>query len=321
VQSENDYHTLRNELNKIQGIETIAGTKQHIGFWQRTASLEALNEMKESQYIDAGENYIKTLGLNIVAGRDFNAEGKGDIGNAMLINQHLAFEFGWKDKEAIGKQIKMDTSLCTVIGVLKDFVPGNFFEPMQSFAIRTTDPSQYRQLIVRAKPAALNKVYNDARATWAKLFPLKPFSGYYQSQATANSLRTNSSIATIFLWFAVISVLLTATGLFALISLTVLKKTREIAIRRVVGAEAKHIYQLVLKGYVLIFIVGAGLGCYAGYVLSKLLMDLIFRINAGVSLVSLWISLVCMLGIVVVTVISRIWAALNTKATEVLKGD
>jgi len=321
IQSENDYHALRNELNKIKGIETIAGTRQHIGFWQRTTSLEAANEIKESQYLEVGENYIKTLQLQLVAGRDFIAEGGGDVDHSLLINQHLAFKFGWKDKDAVGKQIRIDTNLCTVVGVLKDFTPGNFFEPIQSFAIRTTDPSKYRQLIIRTKPGELTKVYDEARATWTKLFPLKPFSGYYQSQANAESLRTNNSIAIIFLWFAVISVLLTATGLFALISLTVLKKTKEIAIRRVVGAEAKHIYQLVLKGYMLIFLLAAALGCYAGYVLSKLLMDLIFRINAGVSMTSLWISFACVLAIAAVTVASRVWTALHTKATEVLKGD
>lgn len=321
VQSENDYHALRNELSKIEGVDIIAGTRQHIGFWQRTASLEAQQQIKECQYVDAGENYIKTMQLQLVAGRDFNTTSNGDIGNTMLINQHLAFEFGWKDKEAVGKQIKLDTATCTVVGVLKDFVPGNFFEPIHSFAIGLTSASQYRQLICRAKPGALNKVYDEARAVWAKLFPLKPFSGYYQSESLADSLRTNNSIAVIFFWFAVISVLLSATGLFALISLTVLKKTKEIAVRRVVGAESIHIFGLVLKGYILIFILGAGLGCYAGYVLSQLLMDLVFRINAGVAMISIWISLACMLAIVSITVISKVWAVLSTKAVSVLKGD
>jgi ABC-type antimicrobial peptide transport system permease subunit len=68
---------------------------------------------------------------------------------------------------------------------------------------------------------------------------------------------------------------------------------REIAIRKVVGAEAKHIFQLILKGYSWIFLLATGIGCYSGYVLSKLLMDMIFRINAGVSVVSLILSFVC----------------------------
>jgi ABC-type antimicrobial peptide transport system permease subunit len=209
-----------------------------------------------------------------------------------------------------------------VIGVVKDFTSGNLFEPLQPYAIRTVDPSKYAQLIVRTKPGEINNVYNQAKKVWASIFPLKPFSGYYQGEAggAAESIRTNNSIATIFFWFAIISVLLTATGLFALISLTVLKKMREIAIRKVVGASPNHIYQLVLKGYVLIFLLASVLGCYAGFALARLLMDMIFRINAGVSLPVLWIALACVLMITTVTVVSRVWVALRTKPTDVLKG-
>ena len=321
VQSENDYHALRNEVNKIPGIETMAGTKQHIGFWHRTASLESAGEKKESLYLDVGENYISTLQLKLVAGRDFNATGKGDLERSMLINQKLAFEFGWKDKEAVGKQIKMDTSLCTVVGVLKDFTAGNLFEPIQPFAIRVVDESKYAQLVIRAKPGELTHVYDHVKDAWIKLFPLKPFRGNYQSETFANTLRTNSSIASIFFWFAIISMLLTTTGLFALISLTVLKRTKEIAIRKVVGAGSKHIYQLLLKGYILIFLFSSILGCYAGYTLSKLLMDMIFRINAGINMSTLWISFACVFLIAFATVGSRVWAAFKTKSTEILRGD
>ena len=321
VQSANDYPALRNEINKITGIQTMAGTRQHMGFWEGTVSLESAGEKKESNYLEVGENYINTLQLKLIAGRDFIAQGKADIEQSILINQKLAFQFGWKYKEAIGKQIRIDTSLCTVIGVLKDFTAGNLFDPIEPFAIRMVDESKYAQLIIRTKPGDLNRVYDESKKAWSKLFPLKPFRGYYQSEAAAESLRTNSSIAAIFFWFAIISVLLAATGLFALISLTVLKKMKEIAIRKVVGATAKDIYQLVLKGYMLIFLLAAGLGCYAGYTLSKLLMDMIFRINAGVALSTLWISFACVLLIAAVTVGSRVWVALRTKATEVLKGN
>lgn len=321
VPADNGYQALRNEISKLPGVEQVAGARQHLSFWQRTASLEATGIKKESQYMEVGENYVNTVKLKLLTGRNFTEDGKGDIGQSMLINQKLAFQFGWKDNEAIGKQIRIDTSVCTVVGVLKDFTPGNLYEPIESFAIRKTDPSKYAQLIVRAKQGELINVYNQSKKIWAGLFPLKPFRGYYQSEATADSIRTNSSIATIFFWFAIISVLLAATGLFALISLTVLKKTREIAIRKVVGANAAHIYRLVLKGYLLVFFLGAALGCYAGYSLSKLLMDMIFRINAGVAITTLWVSLICVVLIAAVTIGSRVWYALRTKPSEVLKSN
>ncbi|MEO6453960.1 MAG: hypothetical protein ABIN97_07815, partial [Ginsengibacter sp.] len=81
------------------------------------------------------------------------------------------------------------------------------------------------------------------------------------------------------------------------------------------------IFRLILKGYFWIFLFASGIGCYAGYLLSKLLMDMIFRINSGVSISSLIISFICVLLISAVTFGSRIWYALGKKATDVLKAN
>ena len=100
----------------------MAGTKDQIGFSYHSIPLEAKGEKKESYYMEVGENYLDVMNLKLVAGRAFNTSGKGDYGQSMLINEKLAFEFGWKPKEAIGKQIRRDdTTVCTVVGVLKDF--------------------------------------------------------------------------------------------------------------------------------------------------------------------------------------------------------
>ncbi|MEO6452802.1 MAG: ABC transporter permease, partial [Ginsengibacter sp.] len=283
LQRESDYISVRDELGKISGIEKMAGTRNHIFFNFRSIPLEAKGEKKESKYMAVGDNYLDVMKLKLVAGRAFNSSGKGDYDKSMLINEKLAFEFGWKAEDAIGKQIRRDdTTLCTVVGVLKDFTQSTLFDPIEPIAFCMVAPEKYSQIIIRSKPGALNKVYDQTKAAWTKLYPMKPFRGYYQDEVAAESTRVNEGIATIFFWFAIISVLMAATGMFALVSLSVLKKMREIAIRKVVGAKGKHIFQLVLKGYFWIFLLASGIGCYAGYLLSKLLMDMIFQINSGV---------------------------------------
>ena len=107
--------------------------------------------------------------------------------------------------------------------------------------------------------------------------------------------------------------------MFALVSLNVLKRSKEIAIRKVVGAEDRHIFQLVLKGYIWIILLSAIIGSYGGYSLSKLLMDLIFRINAGVSSNSMAISFAAVLIICAGTIVARVWMVLRSKTTDALK--
>ena len=322
LQNESAYIAVRDELSKTPSIDKMAGTKDQVGFSYRTVTLEADGQKKRSNYLETGENYVDVMNLKLVAGRAFNPSGKGDYGQSMLINENLAFKYGWKPKEAIGKQIrKDDTTVCTVVGVLKDFTPNSLFEPMLPVAMCLVPPERCTQVIIRARPGALTSTYEHAKAGWAKLYPLKPFRGYYQDEIVAETSHVNESVATIFFWFAIISVLMAATGMFALVSLSVLKKMREIAIRKVVGAEAKHIFQLILKGYFWIFLLAAGIGCYTGYALSKLLMDMIFRINSGVSLASLTVSFACVLVISGITIGSRVWHAIRSKATDVLKAD
>jgi putative ABC transport system permease protein len=322
LQKEPAFMPLRNELSKLPGIDKVAGTCEQVGFSYRDATLEAKGQSKKTNFMETGQNYLDVMNLRLVAGRPFDYKSTGDYNRSMLINEKLAFEFGWTPTEAVGKQIRRDdTTLCTVIGVLKDFTQHSLFEPMVPVAMCLAAPEKYSQIIIHARPGTVNTTYEQAKAVWARLYPMKPFRAYYQDEIAAEATHVNKSIATIFFWFAVISVLMAATGMFALVSLSVLKKMREIAIRKVVGANSRHIFQIALKGYTWIFLIAAGIGCYAGYALSKLLMDMIFRINAGVSIASLTISFICVLVISAVTIGSRVWRAVRKKSCDVLKAN
>jgi ABC-type antimicrobial peptide transport system permease subunit len=322
LQGESAYTGMRDELNKIPGIELTAGTSNNIGFSYRRLPLEANGEKKETIFMVTGENYITAMKLKLIAGRAFSTSGTGDYNKSMLINEKLAFQFGWKPEEAIGKQIKKDDSTtCTVVGVLKDFVHATLFDPKESVAMVLTSPAKYSRIVIRSKRGMLTGVYDQTKAAWSKLYPTKPFRGYYQDQLAANAASVNNSITKIFSWFAIISVLMAATSMYALVSLNVLKRSKEIAIRKVVGAADKHIFQLVLKGYSWIIILSAVIGCYGGYALSKLLMDLIFRINAGVSSESLSLSFIGVMLICGVTIGARVWMVLRANATDALKAN
>ena len=322
LQNESSYAAVRDEFAKIPGIDKMAGTVNSIGFSYNRVPLESNGEKKESIYLATGDNYIDVMKLKLVAGRDFQTTSKADYGKSMLINEKLAFECGWKPAEAIGKQLKRnDTTIYTVVGVLKDFTQATLFDPLQPLAMVLVSPEKYSRIIIRAKQGSVGSVFEQTKTVWEKLYPTKPFRGNFQDTIASEASSVNESIATIFFWFAIISVLMAATSIFALVSLNVLKKSKEIAIRKVVGARDWHIFRLVLKGYFLIFILAAGIGCYGGYSLSKLLMDLIFRINAGVSTSSLTFSFIGVMLICAGTIGARVWLVLKTKATDALKAN
>jgi ABC-type antimicrobial peptide transport system permease subunit len=180
-------------------------------------------------------------------------------------------------------------------------------------------PERYFNLVVRTEPQHLKTVFDDMRTAWNTNFPLKPFNGFYQDEVIAESVEVTVNIAKIMLWFAIISIFLTATGLFALVSLTLLKKMKELAIRKIVGASQGHLIVLVNKGYFWIFLLGIVIGCYGGWSLTRLLMDLIFEVHVAIGFEIMLISCIVLLLIAGTTISLRIWNAVRANPSDVLK--
>jgi ABC-type antimicrobial peptide transport system permease subunit len=319
VKDKNTFDALRNEMAKLPQVTALTGTKNHIGFDYRREVAEAEGIKKETRFFEVGSDYVQTMNLKMAAGRAFDRSMANDYSSAILVTEKFAAAYGWKPADALGKQVHIDKEAYTVIGVLKDFHPASLFEPSFPVAMKATQEDSYRYLIIQAQNKDVTGIYNTTQDVWKKLFPLQPFNAFYQDQMIAESHRVSTSIAKIFLWLAVITVLLTATGLFALISLTLLKRMREIAVRKVVGATAKDIYLLVNKGYFWIILAGIALGCYAGWALAKLLLNQIYRINNGVATFTIVASVVLMILITLITTGAKIWQVTKTKPANLLR--
>ncbi|MGZ4094695.1 MAG: ABC transporter permease [Bacteroidia bacterium] len=315
------YAALKNELASVQKITALAGTRQHIGFSRMNAVAETEGVKKEIRLFEVGREYPSAMHLKIASGRNFNANMESDYTNALLITEKMAAVYGWNKSQALGKRIHIDSADYSVVGVLNDFQSETLFEPLQPTAMKLCKERRFQFLVVQARPQDLTSVYAGVKAAWKRLYPLKPFNGFYQNQVKATAYQTTNNIASIFFWFAILSVLLTATGLFALVSLTALKKMKEIAVRKVVGAKPGHILVLINKGYFWIFIISSVVGCYGGWSLSKLLLDSIFKINSGVEVNSLIGSVIVLFVIVAVTSGIKVWQAVRINPVKLLRAE
>ena len=312
------YNAMKNEMAKVPEVKSMAGTRNHIAFGYSSVIAESEGQKKETNLLEVGNDYVKTMELKLVAGRDFDKEKETDYSNALLITQQLATLYGWNEQQALGKRLRIDSTSYSVVGVMKDFHQGYLFNLAEPVALKLGRENRYQFLVMQANKNELSTVYSKANDAWSKLFPLKPFNGFYQNEITAEAYNISKSIATIFKWFALVSILLTATGLFALVSLTTLKKMKEIALRKVVGASPQHILVLINKNYFWIFIVSAILGCYGGWTLTNLLLNIIFQINSGVSTSAL-IGAVAALFIITSIITSiKVWQAIRTNPVKLL---
>ena len=314
------YQPMRDALAQINGIEAMAGSRNHIGFSWRNLGIEAEGIKNEIKYLEVGDDYLDVMGVNLLYGRDFST-GEADYQKSAIISENLCSLYGWKSQDALNKQIKIDTLTYSVIGVTKNIYMGGFFNRLEPILMVKTLNQDYANLIIKAKPNSLHTLMDQLKATWTELYPLRPFNSFYQDELATEAQKVNESIAKIFFWFALISVMLTATGMFALISLTVLKKTREIAIRRVVGAKLSDIVIVIHKNYLLIFVVASILGIFAGASLTKLLMDLIFKINIGINMVTILQSFMGVCLLIAFVIGLKIWQVNKMRPAAVLKSN
>ncbi|HTE25840.1 ABC transporter permease [Flavitalea sp.] len=319
VPDHNTFTVLNNEIKNIPEITGVAGTRNHIGFSYRSIVAEAEAQKKETNYFEVGPDYLRLMQLQMAAGRTFDVQMESDYTKAILITEKTAAIFGWKDQEALGKQLQLDTATYSVVGILKDFHAEDFFEPLEPGIMKLVKEDKFQYLILQGDPKNLATIHDGAKKLWQKLFPLKPFNSFYQNEITAEAHKVNASIATIFAWFAVISVLLTATGLLALVSLRTLKKMKEIALRKLVGASAMNILVLINKSYVGIFFIAALIGCYGGMALTKTLMDMIFKVNVGVDSLTMIFAVVLLFVITACITGFKVWQAVTTKLASSLR--
>jgi ABC-type antimicrobial peptide transport system permease subunit len=155
--------------------------------------------------------------------------------------------------------------------------------------------------------------------SWKQLFPMKPFDGYYQEEAAGYAMNTNNGILTQFTFMGIFALILSTIGLYSMVSLTINKRTKEIGIRKVMGASVMQIIKLVNREFVIILGISSVIGCVMGYYFMKSFLSDIFtyylEIGAGAFILSV--------GIIVVTAFAtsgrKIYLAAQSDPSRSLK--
>jgi ABC-type antimicrobial peptide transport system permease subunit len=156
---------------------------------------------------------------------------------------------------------------------------------------------------------------------WKQLYPYMPFNVGYQNEMMQEAIEASDNIAKSMTGFALVAILLCITGLFSLVSLNVMRRLREVAIRRVMGASGAHISWILNKSYIWIFAAALIVGCVGGRFLALLLMDSIFKFNIGVQSGAMVYSALGILAIAALTIGVKIWQTLRINPADVLRGE
>jgi putative ABC transport system permease protein len=235
--------------------------------------------MQNMDYSFVGWDYVETLGIELVAGRSFDQARAADS-SSVLLNEAAARDFGWTPEEAVGKRIGRGTTEFTVIGVMQDFhyrslhaeiYPLLLFPPIQ----------QQRYVALRTADGDLPETLTRLEATWAQFSDL-PLTYSFLADDLAAQYRTEERLARLFGTFTGLAILIACLGLFGLAAFTARQRTKEIGIRKVLGASVAQIVALLSRDFLKLVGIAAVMATPVAYIaLRRWLEGFAYHVDVG----------------------------------------
>jgi predicted permease len=245
------YETFKQELLRMPGIQSVARMQSPLlGFGNNTTfgiSWPGKDPNSNPNFMiqAAGYDLIQTLKLS-VKGRDFSPAFGTDSTN-YLINEAAAKVIGYTDP--LGKHLTQWGRTGTIIGVVKDFHYGSLHKPIEPLVIRLGKPSPYETILIRTQPGQTQTALASLEATYQRFNPKIPFSYQFADTEYQKLYKSETIIGTLANVFAGLAILIACLGLFGLAAFTAEQRTKEIGVRKVLGASVANVVMLLSKDF------------------------------------------------------------------------
>jgi len=299
---------LKNEMLRTSGVRyaTVSGflpvpaSRNDIAVVPKGRSLDASTVLAQQWAVDA--DYIKTMGMKIAAGRDFAKDSPAD-NTAVIINQAAARQFGWQ--EPLGQQISFprdanSTTHLTVIGVVEDFHFDSLRSPIAPLTLFIG--KDRGNIAFRLQSVNVAGVLGDLKRCWHRLAPSQPFEYSFLDQRFAAQYRAEQRLGTIFSVFSGLAIFVACLGLLALASFMAERRTKEIGIRKVLGASVSEMVVLLSSEFVKWVAIAALVAWpLAYYAMNRWLQGFAYRTDIGIGLFVLSSLLTLLIAILTVS--------------------
>ncbi|MDW7690998.1 ABC transporter permease [Flammeovirgaceae bacterium SG7u.111] len=274
---------LQNEWGNISGISDISFSSQAPmmnGWSATTITLEndSTSEEKQTNLIEADPNYFGLYKFNFLAGKPYH---ESDSLEEIIVNQQFLSLMGLEDPyEAIGKQVFYDEDYpLTITGVVSDFHLNSFKEEIKPLMMGMDKNSLYVANI-KVNPLTQKETLAALESKWKEVYPDQTFNYGFLEDDIYKMYKNEEQTYRLFNLFAGIAIFISCLGLYGLISFISLQRTKEIGIRKVLGASVKQIVYLFSKEFIILVLTALVLAGPAGYyIMTNWLEDYAYKID------------------------------------------
>ncbi len=321
VEDESGYNALRNAISGNDKITQMAGSRHSATSSWYTDPIKFESSEMDVRLLDIGDDYLKTIGATIIDGRDFIKDSQSDVESSVIVNEELVRSFGWENP--VGQLLILsDTIQLYVAGVVKDiYIDGALWDPIEPMLMRYVKQKNYRFLSVKADVSDINEVHDYMEAKWKEVFPDKLSNVTYMEEQKANQVLVNKNIKVMFLFLGIVATILSAIGLFSLVSLNIIKRMKEIGVRKVLGASIPGIVNIINREFLIILSIASVLGSVAGYYMADMLMGSIWTYYLPIGPLAFIFSVLIMFVISAITVGGKVVRAASENPAYTLRDE
>ncbi|HRI22779.1 MAG TPA: ABC transporter permease, partial [Panacibacter sp.] len=283
------YPVLKQKLLELPAVKSVTSANiLPVGDDRNTTSIiKGRNPSTENTVLVSNfwvdPDYVRTMGISMAAGRDFSKEITSDS-SSVLINETLAQSFGYPGKPVVGQELSLPGEdaehlrTFRIVGIMKDFHYISLRDKIGPLAIFEGTGPLYVCVRFQAKDAS--SLIKNLQKEWNETAPAQPFSYNFLSEKFAQVYETETRIAQITDVFTAIAVMIACLGLLGLVTFVAQQRTKEIGIRKVLGASAINITSLLAKDFIKLVLIAIVLAFpVAYYFMHQWLQDFAYRIN------------------------------------------
>ena len=311
------FETFRQRLLSEPGIESVTAASQlPIEIGNSTMGLQWEGKDPDAQIlfsnIDVDFEFIQTMKMRMLEGRPFDRTRVTDT-SAYIVNETAAAKFGFKDGTA-NQDLTMWDRKGKIVGVVKDFNFGSLHSAVEPLVIRMS-MNNIGLVLVRTKQHETEAALASAEKLWKEYAPGYPFRYSFLNQDWEGFYKAEAQRGKVFNTLAILSIFISCLGLFGLSAFSAERRTKELGIRKTLGASTQGLVRLMGKEFTFLVLIAACIGCPLGwYAMTLWLSNYAYHIDVGVITLIL-AALICMM----VSLITIAYHSIKVAASDPVK--